>query len=257
MSIKVNPIIKYLLLALVIFGANTVQTVTGFAGAMLAMPPTIALLGMNEARMLVNILGLAPCWWVFLRNTDRVNRREMIKMISLMLPFMLVGMMAANTESAGVFLRPYAVVIILTAIFRAYGMLSKRRIFPENTFTKKIRPVIYIAVLVLAGLIHGMFVSGGAFTVIYAGATMPDKDEFRATMSGLWSVLGTIILATDLFNIVSTQSSGVLFDAAVCALPLAAALFIGGVIAKKLSGRIFSAVTVFLLFLSGMSILIK
>ena len=47
----------------------------------------------------------------------------------------------------------------------------------------------------LAGIIHGMFVSGGALLVVYASGALPRKEEFRATMAAVWFFLGFFFTA--------------------------------------------------------------
>ena len=46
--------------------------------------------------------------------------------------------------------------------------------------------------LALAGLIQGMFVSGGALLVIYTVQKLQDRQQFRATLSMVWAVLNFI-----------------------------------------------------------------
>ncbi|MFR3092292.1 MAG: hypothetical protein ACLTMP_11695 [Eggerthella lenta] len=47
-------------------------------------------------------------------------------------------------------------------------------------------------ILALAGLIQGMFVSGGALLVIYAVQKLRDQQQFRITLSAVWTVLNLI-----------------------------------------------------------------
>lgn len=35
---------------IILFGSNLLQAITGFAGTLIAMPPTIKLIGVNEAK---------------------------------------------------------------------------------------------------------------------------------------------------------------------------------------------------------------
>ena len=48
-------------------------------------------------------------------------------------------------------------------------------------------------VIFAAGIIHGMFVSGGALLVIYAAGALKDKEEFRATIALIWLTIGCYI----------------------------------------------------------------
>ena len=46
------------LFLVVLFVANTVQAITGFAGTVLAMPFSILLIGANEAKVVLGIMAL-------------------------------------------------------------------------------------------------------------------------------------------------------------------------------------------------------
>ena len=41
---------REILFFLILFGANLIQAITGFAGTLLAMPPSMQLLGVDEAK---------------------------------------------------------------------------------------------------------------------------------------------------------------------------------------------------------------
>lgn len=49
---------KYPLFFLIIFLTNIIQGITGFAGTILAMPPSLMLVGYNTAKPILNVLGL-------------------------------------------------------------------------------------------------------------------------------------------------------------------------------------------------------
>ena len=46
---------------LTVFVSNTIQVITGFAGAMLAMPMSIRLIGLEPAKTILNIVTMASC----------------------------------------------------------------------------------------------------------------------------------------------------------------------------------------------------
>ncbi len=48
---------KKILFLLVVFFTNIIQGITGFAGTMLAMPPSVMLVGFDTAKPILNALG--------------------------------------------------------------------------------------------------------------------------------------------------------------------------------------------------------
>ena len=56
---------NYIVFFLVILLANIIQGITGFAGTILAMPPSLMLVGYSVAKPVLNVLGLLSGIYVF------------------------------------------------------------------------------------------------------------------------------------------------------------------------------------------------
>ena len=67
--------VNTVLFLLVIFGANIMQGITGFAGTILAMSPSLLLVGYDIAKPVLNVLALISGAYVFLGNVKYVNWR--------------------------------------------------------------------------------------------------------------------------------------------------------------------------------------
>ena len=107
-------------------------------------------------------------------------------------------------------------------------------------------------VLLAAGVIHGMFVSGGALLVIYAVQVLKDKNEFRATVAPVWVVLNTFMMITQYRSGLFTTENVQLI--AVSILPLFLATWLGGKLAQRLNQNVFLNLTYILLIISGVSL---
>ena len=171
---------KALFLAAFCF-AYTIQAVTGFAGNIFAMPVGTHLLGLHSSVAVLNAMGFFACGLLAVMNIKHVHWRELAKIVLTMLPFVLVGIWLDSVLPLDVLLKIYGLIILLVG---AKNLLSKRqRFLPEWA--------LWI-VLALAGLIQGMFVSGGALLVIYTVQKLQDRQQFRATLSMVWAVLNFI-----------------------------------------------------------------
>ena len=115
-------------------------------------------------------------------------------------------------------------------------------------------PALYL-LLVLAGIVHGIFVSGGPLLIGYLTKKIPDKVSFRATISTVWIFLNGMILADDirmgLWNaeLVKIQLISIPF--------LLAGMFIGAKLYARMSQKLFMMITYLLLFISGVLLLVK
>lgn len=139
------------LFLLIFFLSNTIMTVTGFAGTMLAMPASILLLGVEDARFILNVTAILSCVFIAVQQWKYANKKELKKILLIMLAGMLVGTVLYRIIPMSFLLPAYGVIIVLTAL--------KRLLLPQTT---SLPQWVCLLVLVAAGIIHGMFVSGGA-----------------------------------------------------------------------------------------------
>ena len=114
--------------------------------------------------------------------------------------------------------------------------------------------ILLLCVLIIAGIIHGMFVSGGALLVVYATQTFKDKDEFRATIAPVWVVLNSFLITSQIhshqFNINNIRLI------LISIVPLMIATWIGKRLAQKVSQKLFLTITYILLMISGISLIV-
>lgn len=224
------------------FLANTIQTITGFAGTLLAMPPSILLIGMDNAKVVLNATAWISGLLLAIQNYRYIKYRELIKMIGFMSVGMGLGMYLYDRIPSEHLLLIYGVLVIAIGV--------KNMVFHKE---RNHSNVILTLVLLAAGIIHGMFVSGGALLVIYACQTLKDKNEFRATVAPVWVVLNTIMMAGYFEKGLVTPYCVQLILATI--VPLLLAIWIGNKLQKRINQKTFLYMTYILLIISGISII--
>ena len=152
------------LFMLVLFFANAIQTITGFAGNLLAMPPSMKLIGVDEAKTVINIFTMVACLIIAVKNREYIQWKILGRMLIFMLAGMGVGVILFDIISIDILLPVYGIMIILIAL---------KKLFIQKEI--KLPGWFMIAVLFLAGIIHGMFLSGGALLVVYAVTVLKTK----------------------------------------------------------------------------------
>lgn len=172
-------------LIIVILIAYLVQSVTGFGGALLSLPITILLIGFDQARLLATALSLITGMLVSIRYWRQINR--------LKLAFILL-VMALGT-GAGLLLDK---VLDAPLLITLYGLatigIALASFIPRKGPPRRPGRILGLLILLLAGIMQGLFVAGGAFLMVYAIHEFPDKTEFRATCSAVWGVLNWFML---------------------------------------------------------------
>ncbi|OZG69665.1 sulfite exporter TauE/SafE family protein [Bifidobacterium eulemuris] len=235
-------ITRDILFLLVLFVSNMIQAITGFAGTVLAMPASMMLIGADEARVVLNAMALVSCLWLGMQHRRHIRWRELIRMVGLMMIGMVAGMLLYRALPLAPLQRAYGLFIIAVAL--------KNLLFPS---TREPRPWLMTVILLASGVIHGLFVSGGALLVVYAAARLKDKDEFRATVACVWVVLNTVMGAQ---QVAAGEWTPHAVAITVIGLPmLALAVLIGNHLQRRISQQAFLTLTYALLVVSGISIL--
>lgn len=230
--------VKDILVFLILFGANLLQAITGFAGTLISMPPTIKLIGVDEAKALLNAIAQISSLMIVISGWRKINWKEFGKMFVLMVIGMIAGIRIFEVFPVSQLLTFYGILIILIALWKLYGKTEVH--LPDAAM---------LLVVLAAGVIHGMFVSGGALLVIYAASVLHEKEEFRATIALMWVTTGCYITGAQVraghFN------THVVFLMLAGILPVFLGTWIGTKLVKRLRQDIFMKITYVLLLLSG------
>lgn len=234
---------KGILFIVVVFMANIVEGITGFAGTMLAMPVSMLLLGVNEAKIVLNVVAIIVSLNIAFKSRRDMNRKEAVKIAGFMFVGMAAGMYLFSILPAQILMTAYGMLIICVAI---RGLTAKKEM--------SLSGFVLTGVILLAGVIHGMFLSGGALLVVYAVSVLKEKAVIRATLAPVWIALNTLMLVQ---NLISGQVTvRVLLLTTGCILPVLAALYIGNVLHQKIQQEVFVKLTYALLILSGLTLLV-
>lgn len=132
------------------FIAYAIQAITGFAGNIIAMPAGMATVGMQESVAMLNATGMIGCGLIAIQNWKHINWRELAIMLAVMTPFMFVGIWLDTVLPLGILSKIYGAIVVVVGV---RGLVLKQQRFMPKW--------LLAVLLVLAGLIQGMFVSGG------------------------------------------------------------------------------------------------
>lgn len=232
-------------LAFIVLAAFTVQSVTGFGGALLAMPVAILLVGIEDARVVLSAISGLTGMLVAIANRRYISIKKLFRIIAVMAVGIGLGLWLDAYGERRRLMLLYGALIIGIALMNLFWKKRARRLpQPAQLF-----------VLLLAGVMHGLFVSGGAFLMIYAQQAFADKNEFRATSCAVWGIVNLFML---LFYWKSgALSAGSLRLTAVCAAAALLSVWLAEKLQKKLDQERFLFVTNLLLLCTGALMLIN
>ena len=238
-----NELNSVLFILVVLFGVF-VQSGAGFGGPLISMPIGILLVGVGLAKPVITVAALLTGLTVVATEYRYINLRELLKMTAVMLVGVVFGLWVFNSLELTFLLIIYAVIIIL---------IGARRLFLPGKL--KVPRFVQESALVGAGIMQGLFVSGGSFLAVYAVDRIPEKREFRATVNAVWAILNLFLVGTYVFSGMMTPQ--VLTYCGICAVPVLATAILAGILAKKLSQNVFLKIVYLILITSGVVLLIS
>ncbi len=259
-------VLSRILFYAVVFAANVIQGITGFAGTILAMPPSLMLVGYDVAKPVLNLLGLLSGVYVLAGAYRHVRVRELVRIVAVMAAGIVAagfvrGCFAGREQVLYKLLGVFVVVLSVRGIYKVF--LAARRAGEGDEGFARVSDgaaspapgAASYALLLAAGVVHGLFVCGGPLLIGYLARRVPDKTAFRVTISAVWIFLNGLILATDIrAGLWTPPTIGV---GAVSVPFLAAGMFVGTKLYARMSQELFMRLTYVLLLVSGLSLLVK
>lgn len=229
-------------IALVAFGT---EGAIGFGGTVIAACIGAQLIPLDELLPAFVPINLAMSAWLLISGWEAIAWRVLVRTIALPVAIGAAAGLAlfhvpAKTVLAAVFGGFVALLAIVQLVRPAAGPLPRvwQRVF-----------------LVLGGVAHGLFGTGGPMIVYVTRRELADKRAFRATLAVLWLVLNVALLvnflALGLYGRHTVETGGVV------GLALIPGLWIGQRIHDALDGARFERVVWSLLLVAGLALAIR
>ncbi len=239
----------WILLGLFILLGYTVEAVAGFGGTVIALSLGALVLPIPVLLPILVPLTLIMTGYLSARHWRRIHWPTLLRLIlPLMAAGTVIGMLARPEMSAQVLKPLYGALIVIFAV-RELWRLWQRSKAPSR------HPAGLTSVLMLgAGVIHGLFASGGPMLVYALAGTELDKARMRSTLIAVWLVLNGLLSVMFLF-------SGALLPALPKLPAFLPAIFLGVVLGEWLHHRIderrFRQVVFSLLALTGIVLMLS
>lgn len=179
------------LLAAMLGAGFFVEAVAGFGGTVLALSLGATRFPIATVLAVFLPLNLALSAYLAIRHRAAIAGRALATTI---VPPMLVGL-AVGTGLAVVIDADaaklgFAALVIAVAVRELVRLARPRPSAPPPP-----RPALQVLVLGAAGIIHGLFATGGPLVVAIANRMFAAKATLRATLAVLWFTLNVVVLA--------------------------------------------------------------
>jgi len=181
---------------------------------------------------------------VAIKEIRHINWKELGKMSAVMIVGLALGLWVFKTVELDFLLVIYGITVVIIG--------AKKLFFPSE---KEAHPALQYTALGLAGLMQGLFVSGGCFLAVYSVARLKDKQEFRATSNAIWGVLNALLIITYFFD--GSITDEVLITCGICIVPVFIIAWLAGILAKRINQKTFLKAAYVILMISGSVLLVS
>ncbi len=246
------------ILVFVIFLARWLESIMGFGGTVLSLPILAILIpDMHITGVLVPVLALGNI--VCCTGIVYVGRHEIVwREYGIIILYMGIGV-PAGFWAAGV--APEVILRLILGVFVfivAVANLIQMALndgHGDDDDTPLFERICLRALVVGAGVIHGMFTTGGPPLVIYAARALKSKGLFRVTLAMVWLTLNVIIVSGWFLD---GRIQAVAWPLAGITVPfIILAVFIGDHFHHRMPEQLFRKAAYVLLLVSGGSLIYK
>lgn len=236
-------LLQFILVALVVAVTHYIGAVGGFGSALLALPMLVLVLGSDAlptAVAMLLVLGIGQAAQITCYTYRDIDRGELKRILLWAAPALPAGALAVSH------LPREPVMLGLGVVLLAGGGLAIAELRPA---TWRAWGVLGPLLMLLFGLIHGAYGTGGIALTLYAQHALPRQEPFRATLSVLWVITNVPLL---LYLLATSTFSGGMWALVMVSLPLVfAAAWLGQRTAQRLPHAHFARLVAWLLVLTG------
>jgi uncharacterized protein len=241
------------LLAAILGLGFLVEAVAGFGGTVIALSLGAAHFPIEALLAWFLPLNLALSAYLAIRHRAHVDGGLLARRV---FPAMLVGL-AAGTALSQVLsaergTRVFAAIVVVVAVLELARLVAARRDAPPS---RPIPAPVQLGVLGAAGVVHGLFASGGPLAVAIINRAVATKAQLRATLAVLWMTLNVLVE----IRLIANGALGVhtLPTSAALAVPLVAGIVLGEAIHRRVPERPFRYLVAGLLGVTGVLLLLR
>jgi len=242
---------EFIILLCILLMAHTSETVTGFGSTIISVA-----LGANFFPLDVLIPVIVPlnfllCLYIVTVHRGHIDGKTLgLRIIPFMAIGMPLGLFIFNIGELELLQVGFGFFVICITVFELYKFFNQGGVVEAKPLTTiKAAPW-----LLVGGIIHGIYASGGPLVVYYASKEFSHKKVFRSTLSSLWLIM-TIVLMTNYF--VTGKLNAETLQVSAFMLPtLVLGIVLGEIIHERIDERIFRMVVYILLLFAGASLIL-
>ena len=185
--------LTFLAFGLVVLTAYAVQTMIGFGSMILCVTLGALLMPLPQVLALAVPVSLLQTGYIITRHRSAIRFRLLLLEV---LPLMVAGAALSIWllgDLKAPWLKPaFGGLVLVLSLRELWTRL--RRLRPQHAEAADVSKVAQTGALFGAGVVHGLFATGGPLLVYAIGRRKLSKGEFRSTVTAVWFVLNLALV---------------------------------------------------------------
>lgn len=237
-------------LPLIVAGALLVEAALGFGSSVIVATLGAQLGPLDRVMPAFITVNLALSAWVTATSWRDIDRALLLRLV---LPLASVGL-ALGFALGGAADRPAARAAFGAGVAVLSALELVRAVAPSRD-ARPLSPVPSAAMILLGGVVHGVFSAGGPLVVYVVARRVGEKRVFRATLSALWLLLNAALVARWVAD--GTWSSRTARQALLLVPSLLLGSALGAALYRALPQRAFRVAAASVMGAAGLSLLLR
>lgn len=241
----------FLLFAVVVVAAYAVQTATGFGAMLVCVTFGAQLIGLHAVIRLMVPLSFLQTGYIVVRHSEGIAWGLLLRRI---VPLMAAGMGLAFfllTRVGGPWLGLAFGLMVFALSAHDLHHLRVASAAPAKPISRAASG----AAMLGAGVVHGIYASGGPLLVYAVGREGLGKRDFRSTLSMVWILLNVILVTR--FILAGHYDRAVVVDIALLIPTVPLGVLVGEWVHRRVDERRFRIAVLVLLIAAAISLIVR
>ena len=228
-----------------------VQTVSGFGAMIVAITAGAFFVPIETLVAIAVPLSLVQNTWIAVRHHDGIQRRLLfVTILPVMGVGMGVGFFVAERLAGDALRMAFGTLVLVLAI--------RELVLSFGRSADKPKPLGRVATSVTvfsAGILHGIYATGGPLLVYAVGRLELGKHAFRSTLTSVWLLLNLVLSGMMIANGRITAETGMASAMLIPAIPIG--LLLGEWVHHRVNEEVFRRLLFSLLAIAALPLILR
>jgi len=234
--------INFSVIAIIASVAYAIESIFGFGGTIIFLGISGLFYDFNSLLKLAMIVALASGLAVLIQSYKHLSWKHLMQILIYTIPGAIFGTYLITFFSSDLLIKFFALILIIYGCFNLF--------FPNLIIPNYLKR----GLLILGGIIQGIYTIGGPFVLMGYKDNFSSKQELRSTMAGYFFTINSI--RAIFFMMLGESYVDIIFSYYPIAILVMVSVWLGYFIHKKIPEILFRKLIIIAITLIGVLILL-